>query len=165
VVEGKILGKARALKLGIVKGVRHAASEVAKNVSWKCPVCKTKFNAYDLKKQAVEEGEEPETILARHVELCIRSQFPGYKSACGICTGFKDPWRLDKSEMKFTMDELQEHMRIVHGHADSPDSNSVDAASSTSAGDEIGEQSSDAATLRESEYLARSDEIGKSGKE
>jgi hypothetical protein len=42
------VGKARALKLGIVKGVATVATKVVSNMPMKCPVCGLKFNLQAL---------------------------------------------------------------------------------------------------------------------
>ncbi len=93
------MGKARALKLGITKGIASVATVVLPK-SFKCPVCKFQFNAYDVALQSKTEGILAEQIVAGHVIQCIGSlkgsaQCPD----CGQMIKGKD---------------FKEHMETVH---------------------------------------------------
>ena len=66
------MGKAKALRLGIQKGLQHTASLVLPK-SFHCPVCKFQFNAYDVALQSKTEGISAEEIVAGHVIQCIGS--------------------------------------------------------------------------------------------
>jgi len=126
------MGKARALRLGIKKGVQHTVSVVARTVGgavlpsgWKCPICHYQFDAVEVKKESVASGRSPESILAEHIETCIRSRFPNMKSKCYFCG------------KKFTIDELKEHVEKEHpddpSDTDNSERNSVNTESQSSA--------------------------------
>jgi rubredoxin len=66
------LGKARALKLGIVKGVATVA-KVALPQTFKCPICKFEMKAYDVAVEAKETGKSAEEIVGKHIMGCIGS--------------------------------------------------------------------------------------------
>jgi endogenous inhibitor of DNA gyrase (YacG/DUF329 family) len=66
------LGRAKALRLGIVKGVKRTVSVVLPK-TWKCPICKYEFKAYDVAVESKESGKSPEEIVAGHIMICIGS--------------------------------------------------------------------------------------------
>ncbi len=100
------MGKARALKLGIIAGVEHVA-KVALPSTWKCPICKYQFNAYDVAVEAKETGRSAEEIVAEHIKSCISSRFPGSKSECWECK------RKGKTTM-LKISELDAHIEKEH---------------------------------------------------
>src|SRR5712691_8274284 len=75
------MGKARALKLGIVKGVATIAKVVLPD-TYKCPVCKYIFTAYDVALEAKTTGKSAEEIVAGHIKDCIARVYPNQKSEC-----------------------------------------------------------------------------------
>jgi hypothetical protein len=79
------LGKARALKLGIVKGVAKAGTAFASNMPLKCPVCHTKFNLQDLFIQEKNGGPKAIEAINDHMRMCIGRAAPGkvIKHSCG----------------------------------------------------------------------------------
>ena len=109
------MGKAKALKLGIIKGVQHVAAVVLPD-TYKCPVCKFQFTAYDVALEAKETGKSAEEIVAGHIKNCIATRFPNQKSECLMC---KERGKTTKLKIS----ELDDHM--AQCHADNPDSNSL----------------------------------------
>ncbi len=95
------MGRARALKLGITKGIQTVA-RVTLPQTMKCPICKYQFTAYEVAVEAKSTGISAEEIVGSHIEQCIRARFPGKKSQCFFC--HKD----------FTIDELREHVEKEH---------------------------------------------------
>jgi len=146
------MGKARALRLGIVKGLKRSALAILPK-TYKCPICKFQFNAYDVALEAKERNIDPETIVAGHIKSCIQSAYPNQKSDCLMC---KEEGRTTKLKIS----ELDAHIAKEHSeekeiedavdrilpddvkgkiisvefssHADNPDRNSVDAESRSS---------------------------------
>ena len=76
------MGKARALRLGITKGLSRTASLVLPK-SFSCPVCKFQFNAYDVALRSKTEGISAEEIVAGHIMGCI-AQLKG-QAQCPDC--------------------------------------------------------------------------------
>jgi uncharacterized protein (DUF2225 family) len=66
------LGKTSALRRGIVKGIQHTASVVLPK-TFRCPVCKYEFKAYDVAVESKESGKSPEELVAGHILGCIGS--------------------------------------------------------------------------------------------
>jgi rubredoxin len=64
------MGKMKALKLGITKGIAHTASVVLPKI-WHCPICKMEFKAFDIAVQSKELGVSPEQIIGEHITGCI----------------------------------------------------------------------------------------------
>jgi len=64
------LGRARALKLGITKGLSRTAQVVLPK-AYKCPVCKYEFKAFDVAVESKNTGKSAELIVAGHVIQCI----------------------------------------------------------------------------------------------
>lgn len=101
------MGKAKALKLGIIKGVEHVAKAVLPQ-NYKCPICKFEFKAYDVTHEAKESGRSPEEIVAGHIKNCIAQRFPNQKSECQECH------KVGKTT-KLKMAKLDDHLRTEHG--------------------------------------------------
>jgi hypothetical protein len=97
------MGKARALKLGITKGVVKAVVAVASHMPAQCPICRQKF---DMKQLMIDEklpgGVPAEEVVSEHIRNCIIMFYPQktITHGCG---------------QKITMGELNEHLRTVHG--------------------------------------------------
>ena len=117
------MGKAKALRLGIPKGVAHVATAVLPK-SYKCPVCKYEFKAYDVALESKNTGISPEQIVAGHIKSCIQQRFPNQKSECLMC-------KEKGKTTKLTIRELDEH--ILQCHTDNPDSNSANTELQSSA--------------------------------
>ena|SRR5713101_1390929 len=66
------MGKAKALRLGIMKGIQHTASVVLPK-TFSCPVCKYQFKAFDVAVEAKEKNISAEEIVAGHIMGCIGS--------------------------------------------------------------------------------------------
>jgi hypothetical protein len=133
------MGKVKALKLGIVKGVQHVASVVLPD-TYKCPVCKYIFTAHDVALEAKTTGKSAEEIVAGHIKDCIARMYPNSKSECLMC----------KERGKTTMlkiSELDQH--IAQCHTDNSESKSGNTEVRTDSGDKS--PVSALATERESE--------------
>jgi hypothetical protein len=102
------MGKASALRRGIVKGIAHTASVVLPK-TYHCPICKLEFKAYDVAVEAKETGVSPDNIVAGHVLQCARARFPNMKSECWECH------KIGKTK-KLTASELNEHLIGEHGY-------------------------------------------------
>ncbi len=100
------MGRAKALRLGIVKGLQHTAAKVLPK-EWKCPICKYQFNAYDVAVESKETGISPEEIVAGHIKSCIRIRFPNQKSKCYDCSK-------QGKTTTLTISELDKHVAEYH---------------------------------------------------
>ena len=66
------MGKASALRRGIMKGIEHVA-KITLPQNFSCPICKFQFNAYDVALQSKTEGFSAEQIVGQHIVQCIGS--------------------------------------------------------------------------------------------
>ncbi len=99
------MGKARALKLGIVKGIATVAGAVAKNMPAKCPFCKMKFNVHALLLDEKNTGIPAATVITSHIKNCIMIHAPDKKirHSCGE---------------QISIGELDDHLKAKHGYVE-----------------------------------------------
>ncbi len=97
------MGKARALKLGIVKGISTVATKIASNMPLKCPVCGMKFNVQSLFLDEKNGGDPALQVVNDHIKMCIGRAAPGktIKHGCG---------------QEISIEQLDEHLKTVHGY-------------------------------------------------
>ena len=99
------MGKLKALKLGIIKGVAHTAGALADHVPAKCPFCGYRWNVRDLILQESSTGEPAQKVITEHIKACMAIRAPNQKikHSCG---------------QEISITELDDHLRAVHGWND-----------------------------------------------
>ena len=93
------MGKARALKLGIIKGASRVVTSALPQ-TWKCPICKLQFKAFDVAVESKQTGKPAEEIVGNHIVGCIaRLKGAAQCPDCGKTVKGKD---------------FKEHMETIH---------------------------------------------------
>lgn len=135
------MGKARALRLGITKGVAKVGMAVLPT-TYKCPLCKYQFNAYDVALEAKNTGVSAEEIIGEHILQCIKAFMPERLNSCPDCG--------EKIKGKDFADHMHSRHPVTRSHTDSSESNSGNTEKPLS-GDKSSATSTALATERESE--------------